>query len=124
MKRTLCALFIMSTLTVSGLSAAGSLDGLWVGELQSDSGALAIQVSIRVDETGVGGSLMVDGSGETAIRKATIEGTLLKFDTVTRDAAATTLHWTGVISSDDISLSCTSDDPNVSPVQFVVHRQQ
>jgi hypothetical protein len=125
MKRILCALFIMSAVAVSGVSAGGSVDGMWVGAVQGDSGAQSIQVMLRVDETaGLVGQLMREGAGETAIREATIEGNVLKFDTVARDEAAVTLHWTGVINGDDITLSYRTDDQQTTPLEVVVHRQQ
>src|SRR3954467_9674202 len=77
MKNVFCALFIMSAIAVSALSAAGSVDGSWVGQLPGDSGAQAIQITIRVDETGVGGQLTREGAGETAMNKAAFDGSVL-----------------------------------------------
>ena len=114
----------MSAIAVSTLSAAGSVDGSWAGQVQGDSAAQAIQLTIRVDETGVGGQLTREGAGETAMYKAAFDGNVLTFDTVARDEAATTTHWTGVVNGDEITLSYRTDDQTTTPVEFVVRRQQ
>jgi hypothetical protein len=118
-----CALFIMSAVSVSSLSAANSLDGLWVGELQSESGTQTIQMEIRVDGARVGGSVLSQ-RGETGIREATLDNNVLEFVTVpSRDDSAVKIHWTGIISGDDITFSYRSDDQQTPAVEFVVHRQ-
>lgn len=126
MKRTLCALFIMSVIAVSARAANSSVEGLWVGQLQSDTGTQSIRVSlVPIEGTLVGGSIVTDGGGEIGIRNGSVDGTSLTFVTYQGNlSTATKFNWTGVINGDEIRLSCTSDDPQAQPVQFVVHREQ
>jgi hypothetical protein len=108
------------------LSAAdSSVQGLWVGQLQSESGTQSIRMSlVPIEGTLVGGAIVVDGGGEIGIRQGSVTDNSLTFITYQgNNSAATKFNWTGVINGDEISLSCTSDDPQVTPVQFVVHRQ-
>jgi hypothetical protein len=113
----------MSAVSVSSLSAESSLEGLWVGEVQSESGTQTIQMEIRVDGARVGGSLMTQRR-ETGIREATVDGNVLEFITVPdRSEPEAKIHWTGIISGDDISFSFHSDDQQTPAAQFVAHRQ-
>jgi hypothetical protein len=126
MKRMLCALFIMSVIAVSARAANSSVEGLWEGQLQSDSGTQSIRMTlVPIEGTLVGGAIVTDGGGEIGIRNGSVDGSSLTFVTYQGNlSTATKFDWTGVINGDEISLSCTSDDPQAQRVQFVVHRQQ
>jgi hypothetical protein len=124
MKRLLCALFIMSVVAVSGLSADTAVDGLWIGEVQSDSSTQAVRLElVTIEGAHIGGGFMLPSS-EIGVREGLLDRNTLTFVTYQdNQSTATKFTWTGVINGDEMNLSCRSDDANVPPVQFVVHRQ-
>jgi hypothetical protein len=123
MKRTLCAVCIIAGLSFASLSAEGSIDGLWVGELPGDSGLQAIQLEMRVNGPGVVGSILSQGR-ELGIRERSVEGNAVTFVTVLgNDETATKFIWTGVIDGDQIRFEYHDEALQVPAVEFVARRQ-
>jgi hypothetical protein len=123
MRRTLCALFIMSAVSVGVLSADTPLQGLWAGQVQGDSGPQAIEMSFALDGPRVGGVVTSD-QREFGIREVSFDGSVLEFNTYQgSDNTGVKLHWTGVVNGNEITFSYRTDDQQTTPLEFVMHHQ-
>ena len=104
-------------------SAQTSIQGLWAGEIQSNGDAQRLQMSIRVDDERVSGSI-VGGGRELSIAESSLNGNVVEFTTTERrDGAQLKFRWTGTISANgtEISFSCAAEGQPAT--EFVVRRQ-
>jgi hypothetical protein len=118
----LSKLAIICAVAVTGLSADSSLNGLWVGEVQGDSGAQTIQMSIHMDGERLGASIMSEGR-EIGVYDGTFTGNTVKFYTLMGSEAVTKFNWIGQINGDEIAFTYSTEDQQAPAVEFVVHRQ-
>lgn len=111
-------------MTAAPFASESPLNGLWVGEVQSDSGPQKIEMSIQMDGAHLGASLMSQGR-EIGVHDASVNGNTVTFVTFLGNTeSGTKFNWTGVVNGDDISFTYSDDQQQNPPVEFVVHRQE
>ena len=120
MKKLACLTSLLFLSTAIAF-ASSAIDGGWAGEIGAGDATQTIQMSLRVDDSRLSGSVLSPGQ-EMSIQDGTFDGTKLKFKAVdvTGDENAVTINCAGSYAGDAITFACST--PQGDTRVFTVNR--
>lgn len=125
MRNKLCMLGVCLLALRALVTAQGSVDGKWAGEVQGGRGPQQITLTLKADGAKLTGSVTGGRGGELPIEEGTIKGAALSFKTKQQGRGGEiVLSWSGTLKGDEIAFKRMAEGGQGQAQEFALKRQK